>query len=153
MIRGGVIVSRGLKDVLGLPGVIDSYVVSAVRLVNSDISLGCKSVAISSHLEMQVQSNLLPHVVPVLRGMHARFERRRPRGSIHCSSFVLGARERLPVDEQGYGIFGIFNAIVRFPCCNAGSCACNDAGRNRLPLQDPAANVNVVRRKIVASHT
>ena len=82
--------------------------------------------------------------------MDASFQRCSPRCSVHRGPLVLLAGDRLPVDEQRYSIFCLWHAVVGFTCSYTSGSTRNDASRYGLVLQDPTANIDVMRRKIVA---
>lgn len=82
--------------------------------------------------------------------MHSRLERRGPRRGIHGCAPVLGALERLPVDEQGDRVLRLWHAIVRLAGRDARRGACNDARRHRVALHDPAVDIDMVRGEVVA---
>lgn len=63
---------------------------------------------------------------------------------------MLGALDRLPVNHKSYGIFGLWNTVVRLAGSDSGGRASDDAGRDRDILKDPAADVDVVRREVIA---
>jgi hypothetical protein len=64
---------------------------------------------------------------------------------------MLGALDRLPVDEQSDRVFGLRDTIVRLAGGNASRGTGNDAGWDCDVLKDPAANIDVMGRKIVTS--
>lgn len=81
--------------------------------------------------------------------MNPSFQRCRPRSSVHRGPLVSRAGNRLPINEERYGVFCLWYTVVGFPCSYAGSGTRNDASRYGLVLQDPTANIDVVRRKVV----
>ena len=87
----------------------------------------------------------------MLGGVHTRLLRRGPGSGVHGRSFVPGAGERLPVDEERDGIFCLGDAVVWLSGGNTGCGAGNDAGGHGLVLHDPAVDVDVVRREVVAA--
>ena len=63
---------------------------------------------------------------------------------------MLRTAQRLPVDEKRDRVLGLGNTVVRLARRDTGRSARNNACWDGLVLQDPAANVDVVRRKVVA---
>lgn len=57
---------------------------------------------------------------------------------------------RLPVDEEGNRILGLRDTVVRLASGNSSCSACDDACGNGEILQNPAADINMVRGKVVA---
>jgi len=56
----------------------------------------------------------------------------------------------LPIDQKSDGVFRLRNTIIRFACGDTGGCTGDYANWNRDVLENPAANINVVRREVVA---
>lgn len=90
-------------------------------------------------------TDLFSHVVPVLSGMHAGLQRCGPGCRVHTRALVLGALDRLPVHKQRDGILGVVHAVVRLARGYSCRSARDYPGRDGLVLQDPAADINVVR--------
>lgn len=95
------------------------------------------------------RTHLFSHVVPVLSRMNPSFQRRSPRRSVHRGSLVFLAGDRLPIDQERYSVFCLRYTVVGFACSYTCCSTRNDASWYGLVLQDPTANINVVRRKIV----
>jgi len=55
------------------------------------------------------------------------------------------ARERLPVDEERYGVFGLGNAIERLSRRDTRSSAGHNPSGDCLPLEEPTTDVDVMR--------
>lgn len=85
----------------------------------------------------------------MLRRVHTRLHRRRPRGRVHARRAVALARLALPVDEEGDRVLGLRHAVVRLARGDARGRARDDARRRHLVLHDPAADVDVVRGEVV----
>ena len=95
-------------------------------------------------------THLFGHIVPVLRGVNARFERRSPRCGIYGGPLVLRTCEGLPVDEESNGVLCLGDAVERLTRGNAGRSTSNDTRGDGPILHHPAVDVDVVRRQIVA---
>ena len=91
------------------------------------------------------RTHLLTHVIPMLGRVHAGFERRGPRCGVDPGPLVLGTLDRLPVHEEGDGVLGVVNAVVGLACRDPRGCARYDPCGDGFILQDPAADVNVMR--------
>lgn len=81
----------------------------------------------------------------MLASVDTGLERSRPAGGVHRSSFVLGTPDRLPVHKEGDGVLGPWHTAVRLACCNTRGSAGNYASRNGKVLEDPTADIDVVR--------
>lgn len=82
--------------------------------------------------------------------MNSSFQWRSPRRSVNRGPLVFRTGDRLPIDEEGYSVFCLGDTVIGFARSYACGSARNDASRYGLVLQDPTADVDVVRRKIVA---
>jgi hypothetical protein len=80
----------------------------------------------------------------VLSRVNASVLRGSPRGSVDRGSTVSRAREGLPVNEECDGVFGLGDAVVRFSRSDARGSAGHNSSGDRLPLEEPAAYVDVV---------
>jgi hypothetical protein len=58
---------------------------------------------------------------------------------------MFRACDRLPIHEKCDGVFSLRNTIVWFARSYTGGSTGHDAGRNRLVLQDPTTDINMVR--------
>jgi hypothetical protein len=96
-------------------------------------------------------SYLLGHVVPMLSRVNASLERCSPRRGVYRRASVLGAAQRLPVHKKRDSVFGLRDTIVRLAGSNTGGRAGNDARRHSAVLHDPAVDVDMVRREVVAT--
>jgi hypothetical protein len=56
----------------------------------------------------------------------------------------------LPVNQESNGVLGLRDAVIRLASGNTCRRACNDASRIHLILDEPAADVNVVRVEVIA---
>jgi hypothetical protein len=65
-------------------------------------------------------------------------------------STVTLAGLALPVDKQGDGVLGLGNTVVRLASRNTGGGTGDDTSREHAILDDPTADVDVVRGKVVA---
>jgi hypothetical protein len=72
-------------------------------------------------------------------------QRRGPRCRIDSGPFVFRARDRLPIDEKRDSVFSLRSTVVRLARGYTGGGTGHDAGRNRLVLQDPTTDIDVVR--------
>lgn len=52
---------------------------------------------------------------------------------------------RLPIDKKRDRILRLSHTVIRFTSGNAGCGACDNAGWNGDILQDPTANIDMVR--------
>ena len=86
----------------------------------------------------------------MLRGVHTGLQRSGPRRGVHGGTLVLGAPERLPVHEEGDRVLRLGDAVVRLARRDARRCACNHASGHGPVLHDPAVDVYVVRREVIA---
>lgn len=86
----------------------------------------------------------------MLRGVHAGLERCRPGRGVYRGTFMLRARERLPVDQKGDGVFRLRDTVEGLAGGNASGSARSDTRGDGPALHDPAMDVDVVRRQIVA---
>lgn len=82
--------------------------------------------------------------------MNPSFQRRSPRCGVHRGPLVLLAGDRLPINEERYSVFCPWYAVIGFARSYTGSSTRNDASWYGLVLQDPTANIDVMRRKVVA---
>ena len=96
---------------------------------------------------------LLPHVVPVLCSVDASFERRRPTGGGDGGTLVLWAFERLEVDQERDRVLSFGDTIVWFAGGNPGGSAGYHTSGDRDILEDPAADINMMRREVIAGQT
>ena len=87
----------------------------------------------------------------MLGRVHAGPERRRPGRGVHRRAPVLVALQRLPVHQEGDGVLGLRDAVVWLAGRDTGACARDDTGRHGPVLHDPAVDVDVVRREVVAA--
>lgn len=71
----------------------------------------------------------LSHVVEVLSGVHTGFQGSGPAGGVDGRSFVFGVLEGLPVDHEGDGVFGLFDAVVRLGGGDTRRCGGDDSGK------------------------
>lgn len=55
-----------------------------------------------------------------------------------------------PVNQKRDGILSLRNAIVRRASCDASGSARDDARRDGDAIKNPAADIDVVRRKVIA---
>ena len=136
--------------VVALSCLVDDDVVPTVRLVDVDLALGALARSAPEQarprgLIISLRTHLLSHVVPVLGRVHAGLERRGPGGGVHGRAPVLAALERLPVDEERDRVLGLRDAVVGCGGRDAGGGARGDARGDGEVLQDPAADVNVMR--------
>jgi len=81
--------------------------------------------------------------------MNAGFERRRPARSVYTRSSVFRTLDRLPVYEKGDGILSFRYAVVRVTRCDTRCSTRDHSGWYGKVLEDPAADVDVMGRKIV----
>lgn len=65
----------------------------------------------------------------------------------------LGRLDRLPVDQKGNRVFRLGNAVVGFRRRDPSRGRRDNAGRVRLVLKHPCADIDVMRRQIVAGLT
>lgn len=113
----------------------------------------------------------LSHVMEVLSGVDTGFQGRGPAGGVDGRSFVFGVCDGLPVDHEGDGVFGLFDAVVGFGGGDTSRCGGDDSGKMKvessgrrrglwkrrgnvpswdgLALDVPAVDVDVVRGKVV----
>lgn len=106
-----------------------------------------KIKSVSSSVSSRVNEiNLFPHIIPVLCRVHSRLQGCSPRGSIYARPFVPWALYRLPINEKCDRIFGLLDAIVRFPSGNACSRTSDDTCRDSSPLEYPATDIYMMRR-------
>lgn len=96
-------------------------------------------------------TNFFGHVVPVLGGVDTGFEGGGPGCGVYCGTFVFRAGGGLPIDEEGDCVLGLRHAVVGLAggdtCCGTG----DDSGWDCFILQDPAADIDVVGREVVAA--
>jgi len=81
----------------------------------------------------------------MLARVDPRLQRCRPACGIHGRSLMGLALDGLPIDQEGDRILSLGHAIVWCAGGDPGSRAGHDTGRNCDVLQDPAADVDVVR--------
>lgn len=82
--------------------------------------------------------------------MDTRLQRRSPGRGINSSPFVMRTRKRLPIHKERDRIFSVFDAVVRLAGGDARRRTRYNTRRHGLALQDPAADVDVMRREIIA---
>lgn len=87
----------------------------------------------------------------MLGRVNPRLERRCPGGGVNSSTPVFRTAQGLPVDEKCDCILGLGNAIVGFARCNSRGCTSNDTRGHCFALHDPAVDIDVMRRKVVAA--
>jgi hypothetical protein len=68
-----------------------------------------------------------------------------PGCGVDSSPTVSRTREGLPIDEKRDGVFGLGNTIVRLSRGDAGCSAGHDTSRDRLSLEEPTTDIDVVR--------
>jgi len=121
-----------------------------VSLINIDISLGEPGdFRVISDRNLIVSIHLFSHIIPVLSTMDAGFERRRPSRSVYTRSSVFRTLDRLPVYKKGDGILSFRYAVVRVTRCDTRCGTRDHSGWHSKVLEDPAADVDVMRRKVV----
>lgn len=81
--------------------------------------------------------------------MNAGFEWRCPTCSVYTRSSVFGTLDRLPVYKKGDGILGFRYAVVRVTRCDTRCGTRDHSGWHGKVLEDPAADVDVMGRKVV----
>lgn len=89
---------------------------------------------------------LFSHVIPVLGGVDTGSQWSGPRCGVDGGALVLWTRDRLPVNKERDSVFRLWNAIEGCASSYTGGGACYDTSRNSLVLQDPATDINMVRR-------
>lgn len=94
-------------------------------------------------------SYLLSHIIPVLARVDASLQRRSPASCVDGGTAVSLALRGHPVDEKRDGILSFWDAIVRRTRCDASGGARDNACRNGDAIKNPAADIDVVRRKVV----
>ena len=77
--------------------------------------------------------------------MNTSLQRRSPGRCVNCGALVLGAADRLPVDEERDRVLRLGNTVVWLARCDACCSTCDDARGDRLVLKNPAADIDVVR--------
>jgi hypothetical protein len=103
-------------------------------------------MCISSKALIQVEcQHPFRHVVPMLSRVHAASKRVGPGSCIYSGAFVFITRLRLPIHQQGNGVFRPWNTVIRFSGSDALSGARDHAGGISFVLQDPTGYVDVVR--------
>lgn len=95
-------------------------------------------------------ADLLSHIVPVLCGVYAGLQGRSPAGRVHGGAFMFGTLEGLPVNQESDGVLGLGHTVVGLACGNTRRGAGNNTSGHSNILQNPAADVDVMRREIVA---
>jgi hypothetical protein len=86
----------------------------------------------------------------VLCRVHTCLEWRGPTRGRDGGALVLRAFDGLEVDQQGDCILSLWYAVVWFASRNTSRSTGHHAGRKCDILQDPAADVNVMGREVVA---
>lgn len=81
--------------------------------------------------------------------MDTSLQRRGPTGRIYTSSLVFGAFDRLPVDHECNRVLSLRDTVVWLACCNTGGRTRDDACGVSNILQDPRADIDVVRREVI----
>ena len=82
--------------------------------------------------------------------MHTRLERRGPGRCVHRRALVLRARERLPVDEECDRVLRLGHTVERLARRDTSRGAGRDACGYCAPLHEPAVDVDMVRREVIA---
>lgn len=85
----------------------------------------------------------------MLRSVDTLLQRCRPASRVDSGTTVVRTLDGLPVYQECDGVFRPGHAVV-VSSCDTGSGTSHDTGGNGDILQDPATDVNVMRREIVA---
>ena len=81
----------------------------------------------------------------MLGGVYASLQRSGPGRRVDARPFVFRAFDRLPVHEQCDRIFGVVHAVVRLACRYPRGSTRNYSSGDSFVLQDPTADIDVVR--------
>lgn len=95
-------------------------------------------------------ADLLSHVIPMLSRMDPGLQRGCPAGGINSRATVFGAFDGLPVDEERDGVLCLWHTVVRLACSDACCRARDNTSGDGNVLQDPAADIDVMRREVIA---
>ena len=82
----------------------------------------------------------------MLGRVHASLQRSGPGRGVDACPFVFGAFDRLPVHKQSDRIFGVIHTVVRLARRYPRGSARNYSSGDSLVLQNPATDIDMVRR-------
>ena len=89
-------------------------------------------------------------MIPMLRSVYTGFERCGLGRDEDRGALMLRARERLPVNQEGNRVLRLWNAVERLAGRNTGGSAGRDARGDGAALHEPAVDVDMVRREVIA---
>lgn len=140
----------------GLARIVIREVIPSVALVHIDFTLCAlthkyhSSQGVACRKRTEWRHYLLCHIIPVLRGMHAGVQGRGPACCVHCGALVCLALHGRPVDQERNRVLCLRNTVVRLACGDARGGTGDDARRDGDAIEDPAADVDVMRGKVIA---
>ena len=86
----------------------------------------------------------------MLRSVDAGFEGCGPGRSVYRGALMLGTSQRLPVDEECDRVLCLGHAVERLARRDTSRSAGRDACGYCAPLHEPAVDVDMVRREVIA---